>query len=278
MQTLNGMKGKTILVPTDFSRNAEAALKYAIGFAKDFNSHIIILHSYRLLQTAVPSGDQSPFSIKNQWDKDTWEKFRKLEKKLIKGSNISYDFEVDVGFASDAIMSSVDANDAKMVIMGSAGAGAMSQVLGSTTLKIIDKINCPVMVVPSDAEYCTVRKITFAYDNKKIKKPAKLNVLVDYVKNFGAKLEILNINSEDGVSNYNLGLLEKKLKGTDHFYTTIQSENVAEGILNYLKSKSVDILVALKRDHSFMEKVFRYSITRKLVLHTELPLLVLHES
>jgi nucleotide-binding universal stress UspA family protein len=272
------MKGKTILVPTDFSRNAEAALKYAIGFAKDFNSHIIILHAYRLLQTAVPSGDQSPFSIKNQWDKDTWEKFRKLEKKLIKGSNISYDFEVDVGFASDAIISSVDANDVKLVIMGSVGAGAMSQVLGSTTLKIIDKINCPVMVVPSDAEYCKVRKIAFAYDNKKIKKPAKLNVLVDYVKKFGAKLEILNINTEDGVSKHNLSLLEQKLSGTDYHYTTIQSENIAEGILNYLKGTSTDMLVALKRDHSFMEKVFGYSVTRKLVLHSELPLLVLHES
>jgi nucleotide-binding universal stress UspA family protein len=272
------MKGKTILVPTDFSRNAESALRYAIEFAKEFQAHLVILHSYRLLQTAVPSGDLSPFSIKNQWDKDTWEKFKHLEKRLIKGSNIKYDFEVDVGFASDAIISSVIANKVNLVIMGSAGAGTMSQVLGSTTLKIIDKINCPVMVVPANAEYCKVGKITFAYDNKKIKNPDNLNVLVDYVKNFHSKLEILNINSEDGVSQHNISLLEEKLKGTDYHYTSIQNDNISEGILNYLKGKSTDILVALKRDHNFMEKVFRYSITRKLVLHSELPLLVLHES
>ncbi|NNF21851.1 MAG: universal stress protein [Saprospiraceae bacterium] len=272
------MKGKTILVPTDFSRNAESALKYAIEFAKEFKTRIIILHSYRLLQTAVPSGDISPFSIKNQWDKDTWEKFRQLEKKLIKGSEINYEFEVDVGFASDAIISSVEANNVNLVIMGSAGAGTMSQVLGSTTLKIIDKISCPVMVVPSNAEYCNVGKITFAYDNKKIKDPKKLDVLVDYVRTFNSQLEILNINSEDGVSQHNLSLLEEKLKGTDCKYTTIHNEDVSEGILNYLKGKSTDLLVALKRDHNFMEKVFRYSITRKLVLHSEMPLLVLHES
>jgi nucleotide-binding universal stress UspA family protein len=168
------MMGKTILVPTDFSRNADAALKYAIGLAEEIESSLLILHSYRLLQTAVPSVDQSPFSIKNQWDKDTWEKFRSIESNIIKNSKIRYDFEVDVGFASDAIISSVEANDIGMVIMGTAGAGAMSQVLGSTTLKIIDKVICPIMVVPTDAEYNSIKKVTFAYDNKKIKRSANL--------------------------------------------------------------------------------------------------------
>ena len=271
------MQGKTILVPTDFSGNADAALRYALGLAKDFDLQLIILHAYRLLQTAVPSVDQSPFSIKNQWDKDTWERFKKLEKKYLKNSKVKYEFEVDVGFASDAILSSVEANNIQLVIMGSAGAGAMSQVLGSTTLKIIDKVNCPIMVVPSDAEYCKVNQITFAYDNKKIKKPEQLDVLVEYVRGFKSKLEVLNINSDNSTKGNNQNTLQDQLKGTKYKYTSIQSENVAEGILNYLKGKSTDILVAMKRDHGFMEKVFRYSVTRKLVLHSELPLLVLHE-
>ena len=272
------MKGETILVPTDFSRNAESALKYALGLAKDFSSRLIILHSYRLLQTAVPSVDQSPFSIKNQWDKDTWEKFRELENNVIKGSGVDYEFEVDVGFASDAIISSVESNNVNLVVRGSVGAGAMSQVLGSTTLKIVDKVNCPVMMVPLDATYSPINKVTFAYDNKKIKEPAQISLLIDYVKSFNSKLEVLNIQSEHGVMENKVKDLDNQLKGTDYQLTTIRNDSIAEGILNYLKGKSTDLLVALRRDHSIMEKFFRYSITRKLVLHSELPLLVLHES
>jgi len=37
---------KTILVPTDFSTNANNALKYANDFAKAINNKIILLHSY----------------------------------------------------------------------------------------------------------------------------------------------------------------------------------------------------------------------------------------
>jgi nucleotide-binding universal stress UspA family protein len=278
VQDQNGIRGNAILVPTDFSRNAESALRYAIGLAEDLKASLIILHSYRLLQTAVPSVDQSPFSIKNQWDKDTWEKFRNIENNIIKDSKIKYDFEVDVGFASDAIISSVEANDIGMVVMGAAGAGAMSQVLGSTTLKIIDKVRCPVLVVPSNAEYNGVKNVTFAFDNKKIKEQTNLELLFGYMREFNAQLEVLNINSEDLQKPKYMESLEESLNSLSYSFTSIHSGDVAEGILNYLKGKDTDMLIALKRDHGFMEKVFRHSVTRKLVLHTELPLMVLHES
>lgn len=272
------MKGLKILVPTDFSKNADAALKYAIGLATDTQSSLVILHAYRLLQTAVPTVDQSPFSIKNQWDKDTWENFRKLEKSLIKGADIRYEFEVDVGFASDAIISSIESNKIDLLVIGSAGAGKMSQFLGSTTLKILDKVKCPVMVVPTDAEYSRFNKVVFAYDNKVIKHTAKLNLLLDYIKTFNSNLEILNVYSEQEVTDENILLLNKQFEGTKHTFTSIRCESIAEGILNHLRGSSTDVLVAFKRDHSIIEKVFRYSITKKLVLHTELPLLVLHET
>ena len=272
------MKGMKILVPTDFSKNADAALRYAIGLAADTHSRLIILHSYRLLQTTVPTVDQSPFSIKNQWDKDTWEKFRKLEKTVIKGAKIKYDFEVDVGFASDAIISSAESNEIDLLVMGSAGAGKMSSLLGSTTLKMIEKVKWPFMVIPMNAEYSGLDNIVFAYDNKMIKHPANLNILVDYIKTFNSKLEILYVCPENEVIEENLLLLGKQFEGIDHAFTSVKSDSIAEGILSHLKGTSTNVLVAFKRDHTLLEKVFNYSVTKKLILHSELPLLVLHES
>ena len=153
-----------------------------------------------------------------------------------------------------------------------------SDVGVETTLKIIDKVKCPVIVVPSEAEFDGIKRITFAYDNKRIKEPANLNILMDYVNKFDARLEVLNINSQDSAKEENVVVLEESLKGIEYDFTTIQSDDISEGILDYLKGKPTDVLVALKRDHGFMEKVFRHSVTKKLILHTELPLMVLHES
>lgn len=39
---------KTILVPTDFSANAEHAIRYAVIFAKPFGAKVVLFHSYLL--------------------------------------------------------------------------------------------------------------------------------------------------------------------------------------------------------------------------------------
>jgi nucleotide-binding universal stress UspA family protein len=39
---------KTILVPTDFSKNAENALQYAINLANKMQAKIILLHSFHI--------------------------------------------------------------------------------------------------------------------------------------------------------------------------------------------------------------------------------------
>lgn len=277
------MKGRVILIPTDFSKNAEVALTYAINLATDFQARLIVLHAYRLLQTTIDSIDQSPFSIKNQWDRDTQQKFRRLESKYLKDAGIDYSFEVDVGFAADAINSSALANKVDMVVIGAAGAGTINQIVGSTTLKILNMVHCPVMVIPSEANYCDVSKVTFAYDTKRVIKKEQIHLLAEYVKTYNAKLEILSVSTRGRKSETTTEQkdeFDKFLVGTDHFFTTISTkdDNIADSILGYIDEKSSNVLVALKRDHSFVEKVFNFSITRKLAIQTGLPLLVIHEN
>ena len=59
---------KTILVPTDFSKNAENALLYAINLAKRMSAKIILLHSFHVdytsgLSLACDAGLQLTYTI-----------------------------------------------------------------------------------------------------------------------------------------------------------------------------------------------------------------------
>jgi nucleotide-binding universal stress UspA family protein len=45
---------KTILVPTDFSKNAENALHFAIALAKQQKATLILLHAYQMPVAVSP--------------------------------------------------------------------------------------------------------------------------------------------------------------------------------------------------------------------------------
>lgn len=274
------MRERVILVPTDFSENSEAAVRFAVGLACDIQARIIVMHAYRLLQT-LSTANQSPFSIKDQWDKTTKEKFEKLKKEILNDCELDYTFESDVGFAADTILSAVNANEVDLVIMGTSGEGSWEGVFGSTTLKIINKVNCPVIVIPPKASYSGLDQITFAYDFKEVKSFSKFSLLVEFIRRFNSHFEILNINNKAVISDEDqddqLYHFDKYLNELNHTYSFISNESVPEGILDHISKKSTDLLVLLKRDHNLYQKVFTFSVTKKVVLNTELPLMVLRE-
>ncbi len=274
------MRERVILIPTDFSKNSEAAVRFAVKLACDIKAKIIVLHAYRLLQT-LKTANQSPFSVKEQWDKATEKKFEKLKKEILIECELNYKFESDVGFAADAILSAINTNEVDLVIMGTSGEGSWGGVFGSTTLKIISKVSCPVMVVPPKAIYSGLDQITFAYDFKEVKSFSKFSLLVEFIRRFNSHLEILNINNKAVISDEDQDdypyLIDNYLNDLDHTYSFIRNESVPEGILDHIRKNSTDLLVLLKRDHNLYEKVFTSSVTKKVVLNTELPLMVLRE-
>jgi len=275
------MREKVILVPTDFSKNAGNAVRFAVGLACDLNARMIVLHAYRLVQT-LTNVNQSAFSIKNEWDKNTRTQFDLLKKDILSDCKLEIHFESEVGFAADAIVSSVESIDVDLVIMGSSGEGAWRSVFGSTTIKTINKVSCPVIVVPPGATYNGLDQITFAYDFRRVNEFSKFNLLKEFMQRFNSHLEILNINDRKtkktpGESNGELKFFDQNFEELDYSYSFIKNPSISEGILHYITERPIDLLVLLKRDHTLYENIFMKSVTREVVLNSELPLMVLRE-
>jgi len=272
------MTEKVILVPTDFSKNAGDAVRFAAGLACDLNARMIVLHAYRLVQT-LSNVNQTAFSIKDEWDKNTRTQFDRLKEEILSDCKLEIHFDSDVGFATDAIVSSVKSIDVDLVIMGSSGEGAWSGVFGSTTIKTINKVSCPVIVVPPGATYNGLDQITFAYDFKRVNEFSKFNLLKELIQRFNSHLEILNINNKKTTreSNGELKFFDRNFEELDYSYSFIKNQSISEGILQYITKKPIDLLVVLKRDHTLFEKIFIESVSREVALNSELPVMVLRE-
>jgi nucleotide-binding universal stress UspA family protein len=127
-----------ILFCTDFSKNSETALKYAISATEEYDAELTLLH----VLEEVPSRAKTDDAIKTT--KEQLEKLIPPEgRKTLKTKTA-----VRIGKAYQQIIQLALETQADMVAMGVRGRGALDlAVFGSTTYRLMQLGPCPVLAV-----------------------------------------------------------------------------------------------------------------------------------
>ena len=136
-----------ILVPFDFSKPAEAALRYALTFAKQFNATVTLL--YVIEPPAFSDFEANPLVVDD--DAAVEKVKRRLTSVRLKlgenGARIS-DVKVLIGKPFHAITSLANWQKMDLIIISTHGRTALKHVLlGSTAEKVVRHAHCPVLVV-----------------------------------------------------------------------------------------------------------------------------------
>jgi nucleotide-binding universal stress UspA family protein len=169
-----------------------------------------------------------------------------------------------------------------LVVMGTKGAtGAKEVLVGSNTAAVIKGAYCPVLVIPEKATYKKPQKFTFAYDLKPIVETHGFSLFKTLATKLDAEIGILNVgldelpgSTEEAVAGIKMNHM---LEGVKHNFYFVKNENVSDGIESFIKEKGTDCLVMIARKHSFLEKIFHKSVTKKMAYHVDVPLLVLKD-
>jgi nucleotide-binding universal stress UspA family protein len=147
---------KIILHPTDFSDNAAKALKAATDLLKIPDSRIMVLHICEYPQNAGhPSVDELEKKVSEKRKEaaalmETYMKkcFGKTEPNPLPERNIELSTSAYKG-----ILDVIDRIGPYMVVVGQKGSSTVPNILmGSTTKHLIEKADCPVLVVPEKFE------------------------------------------------------------------------------------------------------------------------------
>ena len=143
---------KNILVPTDFSKYADAALKKAVDIAIQHDTNIYLLHviDEQIQQCAVDYCID--YAVVKQLENDSIKASRdKLKKEadvIIKTKKIKVIFDVKNGVPSEVILSEQKAKKIDLIVIASHGkTGILKQLMGSVAGKVVKGSKCPVMVV-----------------------------------------------------------------------------------------------------------------------------------
>ncbi|WP_291721023.1 universal stress protein [Bernardetia sp.] len=268
---------QTIFVPLDFSENSLQALRHAIELAKISDSKIIVFHSYQPPQMGGGSftGKRKLTNLGKQEAEDNMYKVvMGLEEA---DYNLDFEHLVVEGDPMQRILFYIEEYNADLIVMGTQGATGLKEVfLGSVASKVIRDATCPVIIVPEKSKEMVYEKIIYATsliaDDKGV-----LSYLKGLAKDFKAKLECIHIE-QDTETNKKFEELAKNHIEDDITFKSIEKEEdekVGDTLLNYIHESPQTLLVMLRRERDFMQRIFGYSVTKKMAHRSESPMLII---
>ncbi len=136
-----------ILLPTDGSEEAEAAVKQAKKLAEKFNSKVHIMYVVDITQGVGDPAFQSRLGEMKEFGQNTVEEVaEKLE-------DISVETTVETGIPHQEIVEYVENEDIDLVVMGSHGRSGLNRfLLGSVTEKVLRTTSQPVLTVKKEED------------------------------------------------------------------------------------------------------------------------------
>jgi nucleotide-binding universal stress UspA family protein len=142
------MEIRTILVPTDFSTHANAALEYAMELAATFGARLHLLHAYHVdIPVAGPGGIALPANFYDEFRKAAKANLDELLQR-VKERGIQADGEVVPAPPAIAILDSAEQLPADLVVMGTRGRTGLAHVLlGSVAERTVRMAPCPVLTL-----------------------------------------------------------------------------------------------------------------------------------
>jgi nucleotide-binding universal stress UspA family protein len=149
------MQIKTILVATDFSDDADAAIETGIELAKTFGAKVELFHAFHVDIPAIYAGFGGDFAK----PQDVLEPIRQAAEaamdqlvERVSSKDVEVQGRVAMDYASRAILDEAERVLADMVVLGTRGlTGLEHLVLGSTAERVIRMAKCPVLTVKKPA-------------------------------------------------------------------------------------------------------------------------------
>ncbi len=271
---------KNILVPIDFSVQAEYAARVASDIARHTNSKILLLHMLELPTGIVDpssygSSNNTPTSL--LFLKRAHEKFENFKKQPY-FDGIEMEDSVLFHKAYDGIINESKKHKADLIVMGSQGTSGFEEMLvGSNTEKVVRNSDVPVLVIKREVKKFNIKNVVFA-SNFKYKNRSSFQKILDFASLFNAKLHLLKINtihnfettkeSSDAIRNFindfDLG---------DYTLNIYNDVSIESGILNFSKAINVDVIILNTHGRRGLAHLFNGSIGEDLANHAKLPVI-----
>lgn len=260
---------KNVLVPIDYSDTSLNAATYAVKMLTGiYGINMILYHVYEKAEHAATS------------DKE----LKKLKATLFEMGIVKMETVCEQGHDFiNCLEKFVRENKIDMIIMGITGRNKIGQTLiGSNTLKIVQKNLCPVLIVPPGAKFVQLKNFSLAADFIHAPSSAAASVIKNMLSSFFAKLHVVNVNPAYHVSITEehqkvKSEMDELFKGFEHEFYFIDLFDLQETINLFVNDHKIDMIITLPKDHSRFSALLETSATKRMAYQSTIPVLAIHQ-
>jgi len=275
------MESIKILIPTDFSVQAEFAYLLVKNMGSKINTEIHFLHILNVPDTVTldsngriqTCGEIDINYVKSQ--KDIID--RKLnDLKLLYGSEINT--HLLFGKTTTSIVDFAEQQKFDLIVMGTKGAwGIQEKISGTETQMIARKSNVPLLSLMCDRSDLDIKNILMVHNFNETSSE-NLTLLKKFITAFDAKVHLLQIvsnHTEEQKADLNEKMNKYAAdKGITNFENHLLNDtDVENGVIHFNQMQEIDLVCMGTHAKA---GIFHTSATEKLINHLFKPLLSYH--
>ncbi len=278
---------KNILFPTDFSHTAQQALRYGLALAAAWQARIQLLHVVfpELSAMDLPVLDTKVTQDKVEAARSLLQSFADAavaewlaDQEVAQPPTL--EINVEVGNPTAVIAQVAHRDQADLIVMGTRGEhNLLERLLGSVTTSTAQKAHCPVWIVPEKASLTRPQIVVYASDLSE-HTPWQIWKLSEWLWPFGIVLHCVYVDTGQS-SKGEVSLRELEAFFSQHasylqaHYHQIAGHSVIEALDEFADQHHADLMVMYAPPHNLWERLMHPSLTRKMAMHTTIPLLLL---
>lgn len=294
----NDAVNNEILIPVDFSNYSERASEFGFRLAHDMGCSVKLFHAFftPFYPASIPFGDsfsiQAPdqelfMEMKKKMDKEMKRLTDIIDAKIAKNElpDVRYSQILVEGLPEEEIIAYSKKMSPKAIVMGSRGKNAKDlDLIGSVTAEVIEGCKTPIFAIPEDASDVNVaemKSIVFL-TNFQEREFKAFDTMMRFLNPHPVKVYLAHISKKDDVWN------EIKLSGLTEYlkehYPLLETEyklldptekGLEETLDKFVHEFNVDMISMSSSRRNIFARVFNPGIARRMLFHSDTPLLVI---
>lgn len=297
-QTHDDHKKNIILIPVDFSEYSMKACQIGFNIAKNIGSEVVLLHVYftPIYASSFPYGDVFSYqfsddeNVKNILQKvhsDLNKLSDSIKKKVASGEfpEVKFSCVLREGIPEEEILRYSKESQPKLIVMGTRGKNQKDiDLIGSVTAEVIERSRIAVLTIPENTslkDFIIARRIAFItnFDQRDL---ISFDTFISSIRPFSFSISLIHLSEEKDKDTWDeiklAGIKEyfhKQYPNLDIQYDVVPNDDILNCLDQYIKKHEINIIALTSYKRNIFSRLFNPSIARKMVFHSDTPLLVI---
>jgi nucleotide-binding universal stress UspA family protein len=261
-----------LLIPTDYSHNSLKAFSFVYKLYKDSITDYIFLN----VQNARHAGSMLSLDLNHELTQKSNAQMDELIKKMrADHPKIHVSGIVSAGTFIDSVVEKISEYAIDYVAIGTRGTNSTShKLIGSNAVELIGYCTKPLFVVPNDTEFDNTNNVLLAADFEQEPKPETYDALLNLCYKNKCHLDVLHV-AKPSTEHFSERDIPFNTEGLDYTLTERNDADVEYAIMDFIQKNDIDLITTVRSKGGFIHDLFHSSLTKKLSMHANTPMLVL---